>query len=70
MRSLSSEMCLCKWREGKGDKLRTSGGFLSSELKEYISVTLFIFFKKRAKYSVRKQVRKKKGKHGKSDTLA
>lgn len=53
MRSLSSEMCLCKWREGKGDKLRTSGGFLSSELKEYISVTLFIFFKKRAKYSVR-----------------
>lgn len=59
-----------KWREGKGDELQTSGVLLSSELREQSIITLFVFFKQRKKYSVSKQVRKKKGKHEKSYTFA
>lgn len=63
-------MYLCKWRKGKGDKLQTSGRFLSCELRELSINTLCIFFKKRAKYNVSKKVRNKKDKHGKSYTFA
>lgn len=63
-------MCLCKCKEEKGDKLQISGSFLSSELREQSIITLFVFFKQREKYNVSKQVRNKKGKHGKSYTSA